>query len=327
MCTAMTWDVGAHYFGRTLDLHSSYGECVVVTPRRYPLEFSHMGRRETHHAMIGMALVEDGYPLYYEAANEKGLAMAGLNFPNSAHYPPAVEGKDNVAPYELISWILCQCDTVDQARVLLERLNPVGRSFREDMPLAPLHWLLADGRQCVAVEPLAGGLRVMDNPVGVLTNEPPLEFHLFHLNNHMGVSREDPVNRLSPALSLQPYCRGMGGLGLPGDLSSASRFVRGAFTRLNALPGGTEEEHITQFFHILGSVSQTSGCARAEGEHFERTVYTSCCNATRGIYYYTTYENRCITAVSLHDTPVDGAQLVRFPLRRSQVVRWEHDQV
>ena len=123
-----------------------------------------------------------------------------------------------------------------------------------------------------------------------------------------------------------PYCLGMGAIGLPGDLSSPSRFVRAAFTKLNAVSGSSEEEAVRQFFHILSAVAQTRGCARAAGDRYEYTVYTSCCNMDRGIYYYTTYENSRITAVDMHRTDLDGKALSVYPLRRERTIHFQNGQ-
>ena len=260
MCTAAAFQTKDFYFGRTLDYECSYGECVTVTPRRYPFSFRHMGRLDAHYAMIGMAHVADGYPLYYDAVNEAGLGMAGLNFVGNAQYAEVQEGKENVAQFELIPWILSRCATVREARARLDALNLVGTPFSERYPAAQLHWLLADKDEAVVIESMADGLHVYDDPAGVLTNNPPFPQQLFNLNNYMTLSPRQPENRFSGALGLHCYSRGMGALGLPGDLSSMSRFVRVAYTKLNAVCRDTEAENVSQFFHILGAVEQQRGC-------------------------------------------------------------------
>ena len=326
MCTAITYAAGAHYFGRNLDLDRSCGETVVITPRRYPFAFRRVPPLGTHYAMIGMALVADGYPLYFDAANEKGLSMAGLNFPVSAVYQPERTGCDNISPFELIPWILGQCAGLTEARRLLDRVNLTNIPFCAQLPLAPLHWLIADQSGAIAVEPAQEGLRIYDDPAGVLTNEPPFPYQMFHLNNHMQLSREAPRNSFASGLDLTPYSLGMGAIGLPGDLSSPSRFVRAAFTKLNAVSGSSEEEDVRQFFHILGAVAQTRGCARAAGDRYEYTVYSSCCNMDRGIYYYTTYENSRITAVDMYRTDLDGKALSVYPLQRERTIHFQNGQ-
>jgi choloylglycine hydrolase len=158
------------------------------------------------------------------------------------------------------------------------------------------------------------GLFVYDNPSGVLTNNPPFPMQMFNLNNFMSVSAKEPKNLFSEKLSLKAYSRGMGALGLPGDLSSQSRFVRAAFARLNSVSGEKEDESVSQFFHILDSVKQIRGLCELESGKYEITIYTSCANASRGIYYYTTYDNSRITAVSMQNVNLDGNLPVSFPL-------------
>ena len=324
MCTAVTYTSGAHYFGRNLDLDRAYGERVVIAPRAFPFPFRRVPAAHRHYALIGMALVADGYPLYYDATNEKGLSMAGLNFPASADYKPEKEGWDNVAPFEFIPWLLGQCANLIEAREALSRLNLIRLPFSPQLPLAPLHWLIADPSGAIVVESLREGLKIHDNPAGVLTNEPPFDYQMFRLNDCMQLTREAPRNTFAQGLDLRPYCLGMGAIGLPGDLSSPSRFVRAAFTRLNAVSGPSEAEGVSQFFHILDSVAQTRGCARAEGDRYEITVYSSCCNVDRGIYYYTTYENRQITGVDMHREDLDGSALASYPLITQQQFRFQN---
>ena len=325
MCTAVTYKTKNHYFGRNLDLECSYGEKVTVIPRNYPLRFRCMGEMPGHYAMIGMAAVINGLPLLFDATNEKGLSMAGLNFPGTAVYLPKREGADNIASFEIIPWLLGQCASVDEALVLLERMNLADIDFSGDVPSTPLHWILSDSERSLTVEPLAEGLKIHENPIGVLTNNPTFDMHMFRLNDYMNISAQEPQDRFAKGLELRKYSRGMGGLGLPGDLSSASRFVRAAFVRLNSVSGEDEEESVSQFFHILGSVEHQRGCVRLDGGHYEITVYSSCCNTDRGIYYYKTYNNSCITAVDMHRENLDGAQPVYYEMQKTQRIEWPQE--
>jgi len=317
MCTAVTYRTKDFYFGRTLDYEHGFSEQIAVMPRNYPLTFSDTPTLNRHHAMIGMAYVTDGYPLYFDAANEKGLAMAGLNFMGYAHYKKPVEGKTNVAAYEFIPWILARCETVPQAQKLLEQVNLSDRPFSDQIPPTQLHWIIADCRESITVEALPDGIRVYPNPAGILTNTPPFDEQMFQLNNYMHLSPKEPRNRFSSQLPLRSYSRGMGALGLPGDLSSQSRFVRAAFVKLNSVSGDSEEESISQFFHILGAVSQPRGCCDLGDGNYEMTIYSSCCNATRGIYYYTTYDSHRICAVDLHAENLDSTTVITHSLIRS----------
>lgn len=314
MCTAVSWNAGCHYFGRNLDLEYSYREEVTVTPRNYPFQFRHLPTLETHFAMIGMATAVDGYPLYYEATNEVGLSMAGLNFPGLAHYEPEAIGKDNVASFELIPWILGQCQSVTQAEALLKRINITDDAFSADFHPTPLHWILSDREQSLTLEAMEDGLHIHSNPVGVLTNNPPFDYHLYHLRNYMNVSPSQANNQFSQQLDLCPYSNGMGGIGLPGDYSSASRFVKAAFVKLNSRCEEIEEQCVSQFFHILGAVSMPRGCVLMPNRSYEITLYSCCCNTAKGIYYYTTYNNSRITAVDLHKEDLSGSGVITYPL-------------
>ena len=314
MCTAATYKTDDFYFGRTLDYEFSYGDEITVTPRNFPFNFHDMGVMEKHFAMIGMAHIENDYPLYYDAVNEKGLGMAGLNFVGNAYYRDIIQGKDNVAQYEFISWILSQCSNVKEARKLLEKINLTNIPFNEKLPCAQLHWIIADKNEAITVESVKEGFNIYDNPVGVLTNNPPFDKQMFNLNNYMHLSSKNPQNTFAENLRLDSYSRGMGGLGLPGDLSSLSRFVRVAFVKMNSISGNSEQESVSQFFHILNSVDQQRGCCEVAEGKYEITIYTSCCNADKGIYYYTTYNNHQISAVDMHKENLEGTSLVRYPL-------------
>ena len=320
MCTAITYQTKDFYFGRTLDYEHSFSEEVTITPRKFPLVFRQQNTHNDHYAIIGMACVGRDYPLYFDAVNERGLAMAGLNFVGNAHYHQPVAGMDNVASFEFIPWILSQCASVAEARKMLGKVNITDTAFLDKVPPSQLHWMIADREEAITVESMEDGLHIYENPVGVLTNNPSFDDQMFRLNDYMHLSPRSPENNFSEKLDLQHYSRGMGALGLPGDLSSQSRFVRAAFTKMNSVSGDSEGESVSQFFHILETVSQTRGCCVvAEGE-YEMTIYTSCCNADKGIYYYTTYDNHQISAVDMHRENLDGSTLIRYPLTHGEQI-------
>lgn len=321
MCTAVTYSTSDHYFGRNLDVEFSHKETVTITPRNFSLKFRHQPDFSEHFAMIGIAFVNSGYPLYYDAVNEKGLAMAGLRFTDGLEYKELSSSCKNLAPFEFIPWILGKCSSVDEACGILKDVNIAKIDFSSELPASPLHWMIADKSRSVVVECTASGMTVTDNPVGVLTNNPVFKRQLFNLNNYMTLSAKPPKNLFSEALDLKPYSRGMGAMGLPGDMSSMSRFVRAAFIRHNSISGSSETESISQFFHILNSVAQYRGCVILPDGSFEITRYSSCMNLDKGIYYYTTYENSSITAVDMTHEDLDGNELISYPLITAQQIR------
>ncbi len=343
MCTAATYQTKNHYFGRNLDYEISYGEEVCITPRNFPFTFRHTGTINSHYAIIGIAYVPqlantatgealdstnsatspNEYPLYYDAINEKGLGIAGLNFVGNATYYQPIDGQDNIAQFELIPWILSQCATVDEAKVLFSRINITDTPFSNQLPVAELHWILNDTTgACIVVESMHDGLKTYDNPVGVLTNNPPFDKQLLQLSNYQHLSPKSPVNNLAPHLDLPIYSRGMGAIGLPGDLSSESRFVKAAFTKLNSVSADDELSSVSQFFHILHSVDQQNGCCNLGAGKFEHTLYTSCYNLEDGIFYYTTYNNHQISATTLQKADLEANTLIHQPIIESEQINY-----
>ena len=323
MCTAIQYRTKDQYFGRTLDYEISYKEAVVITPRRFPFVFPDGLKIEEHYDMIGIGCVAEGYPLYFDAVNEKGLAMAGLLFDGNAVFQKPTPEQEAVPQYAFLPWLLSQCATVAEAERLLQRCCITDTPFSKELPTSPLHWLLADMERLITIEVTETGLHIYENPVGVLTNNPPFPFHLRNLAQYRNLTAEVPPNRFSAELELPAFSRGMGAFGLPGDLSSPSRFVRAAFVRNNSVSGMGETESVSQFFHILGAVEQQRGCVHLGRGAYERTLYMSCCNQEKGIYYYTTYENRQITAVRLTKGNMEQEELWCYPLRKEENIFFE----
>lgn len=325
MCTAVTYKTKNLYFGRTLDYEYSYKEEITITPRNYKFKFKNQEAINNHYAIIGMAYISENSPLYYDAINEKGLGIAGLNFVGNAYYnEETYTNKDNIAPYELIPWILSQCATTKEARKLISRMNIINAQFNEQLPVAQLHWIISDAEETITVEAIKEGIKIYENPVGVLTNNPSFDKQIFSLNNYINLSNKTPQNEFSQKLKLEQYSRGMGAIGLPGDLSSQSRFVRATFVKMNSVSGESENESVSQFFHILNAVEQQRGCCQLDNGKYEITIYTSCCNATEGIYYYTTYNNHQITAVNMHKENLDSNELIRYLLISNENINFQN---
>lgn len=322
MCTSIAALNVGPLFGRNLDLEYAFGEQVVITPRRFSFSFHQRPDLSEHFALIGMAAVANHYPLYAEAVNEKGLYMAGLNFPGNAYYPPAAPGDAMaVAPYELIPLVLGSCERLAQAREMLSALRLAAIPFAPGYPLAPLHWHIADASGCLVMEATREGIQLYDDPAGVLTNNPPYPLQLANLNNYMHLSARPPENRFSPALDLHPVGQGMGAIGLPGDWSPQSRFTRACFLKENALWGDTREDAIAEFFHILDGVAMVRGSVITPEGKPDITTYSCCIDAADCIYYYKTYGNNQLSAVHLHCEDLEGRQLYSYPLDMDQKIR------
>ncbi len=325
MCTAISYNADSHYFGRTLDLEYSYNESVVITPKNYIFNFRDLDETaNNHYAIIGIGIIMGNYPLYYDAVNEKGLGIAGLNFPNNAHYFDNKEDKINVASFELIPYILSHCENLSDAMAKFEQINITKTQFSENLPTSPLHWIVSDKTGSFVAEQTKDGMKIYDNPFGVMTNNPPFYKHLKSLEKYVNLSPSDAGVEINDKLTLSDYAAGMGALGLPGDMSSSSRFIRACFITKNAKRYDNKADNIEQFFHIMDYISMIDGCVILKNGAFDKTVYTSCCDTATGVYYYTTSCNRRINSVKLHSENLNGEKLIQYDFYKQQSINYQN---
>lgn len=318
MCTAISLHGARHLFGRTLDLERSYGETAVIIPRKFKRRFLYEKRCGNSFAIMGVAHVAGGVPLLYDAVNECGLYAAGLNFPHEAAYTGYRDGMKNLASFEVIPYLLSCCKNLSEAVEILERANIVGDSYSGELPATPLHWFIGDASGSVAAEPASEGLKIYQNPFGVMTNSPDFKSQTLNLSNYMRCTSAPPENRICPSASLPIYSRGLGGVGLPGDFSSQSRFVRAVFAKNHTVCQNSSE--ISSFFHIMGSVSVPRGCIKTDEDLPVSTVYTSACDVCGGEYFFTTYNNRKIRALSFKYENLDSLSLISYPMESGEQI-------
>lgn len=319
MCTSIFYKTKNSYFGRTLDYEFSYGEKITITPRNYPFKFRYLKENNNHYAIIGMAHIENNYPLYYEAMNEKGLAIAGLNFVNNAKYNEVIDRKNNVCQFELIPYILINCTNIDEVKKILKKINITNTPFSGNLQCSSLHWMVSDLNNSIVIESTKDGLNIYDNEIGVLTNNPPFINQLENLNKYQYLSNENKNDSYNEAY----FSRGLGAVGLPGDLSSMSRFVRVYFTKKYSLSSEEETKSVGQFFHIMNSVNQQRGCCKLN-DKYEITIYTSCLNLNEGIYYYNTYNNKQISAINLFKENLNNNNLITYELIDTEQIKYQN---
>lgn len=319
MCTSVLYD--GRYFGRNLDLEISYGQEIVQTPADFPFDFRHLDTMPHHYAITGVATVQNGYPLYFDGANEKGLGMAGLNFDGPAKFFPVQSGKVNVATFEFIPYILGQCASVDEAKQLLSKVNLTDDNFSAQMPYSPLHWIIADkSGKTITVESTKTGLHVYDNPVHVLANNPEFPGQMDNLANYQAVSAGLPQNNLVPGVQMQNYSRGIATRLLPGGVDSESRFVKAAFVNAHTPHASSQLNGVSNYFHIMEAVAQQKNLDEVAPGKFEYTIYTDCMDLENGTLYYTTYEDRQINGVKFDHA--DGSQLATYPMLAQESVNF-----
>ncbi|MFR8145301.1 MAG: choloylglycine hydrolase [Clostridia bacterium] len=322
MCTCINFKTKDNYFGRNLDLEYRFNEKVVITPRNYKFNLKNGTSITSKYSMIGMATVVSNYPLYAEATNEKGLSMAGLYFPKNACFFKEEDNKLNLSPYELIPYFLGLYSSISEIKKDIANLNITNTPFSKEMPVSDLHWMISDESECIVIEQMEDGLKVYNNPIGVLTNNPPFEYHLNNINNYSNLSPYNSENTFSNKINLNQYGQGMGAIGLPGDNSPASRFIRASFNKLNSKCEDDEKSSVTQFFHILDSVSMVQGTTITKENKNDITTYSCCINTSKGIYYYKTYTNNQIIAIKMSEKEKNNKYLSIFDLIEEQQIKY-----
>lgn len=309
MCTAISQE---KFAGRNLDIERGYGEKLIITPSKFLLPFRTIENIPVHFAFIGIGTEIEGYPLYFDAANEHGLYIAGLNYVGNAKYHSPRVSMINLAPYEIIPYILSKCRSVVEAMAEFKNINIVNIPFSEGIPVSELHYFIADKSSSITVEPDESGLSVYYNSVGVLTNNPPFPIQMHNLNNYAGLTCEPLTIRMSNKITFDMYSRGMGALGLPGDLSSQSRFVRAAFHKLNLMNSDTP----CDIFHLLSSVEMPKGSLKL-GDLYEYTAYSAVVDLEKCEYFFKTYNSLSVTRLALSSVDKHSNSLCCFPLGSS----------
>ena len=317
MCTCLDINKKDRYFGRTLDLEFHYNEEAVITPRNYKFKSPNGLEFKNKYAMIGTAMVFNDYPLYYEACNEYGLSIAGLNFPYNCVYFEPKDDKFNLTAFELIPYLLGKYKSIKELKDILPSLNITNVCFADDMPLSPLHFMISDDEECLVLEQTKDGLNIYKNEERVMTNNPPFPLQLENLQKYNKLT-----NKFIESKDNKYTCVGLGGIGLPGDSSSQSRFVKTCFLRKHTTFSNVELENVSSFFHILDNISMIKGCVLTKNNLEDITFYTSCINASKCIYYYKTYLNNQISSLKLDDTNKNSDKLTRFKLITEQNVNY-----
>ncbi len=321
MCTSIAWNNGDLYIGRNMDISFDFDREIVIVPRNYTFTFKEMPEQNTHYAIMGTAMVVNNYPLFAEAVNEKGLYMAGLNFPEMAQFNKSDKTKNNITANEFIPYVLCNAKDIIEAGEILKQINITDTPFMPSLPVPGLHFIISDKVSSLVVECTKAGMHIYENKTGVMTNNPSFDMQMHNLNNYMHLTNKSPENKLTKEIELNNYCVGLGAIGLPGDFSSQSRFVKAYFLKANAVAQKTNAASVAQMFHMLGAVAMVRGSV-LDAEKHDITVYSCCINADKGIYYFKTYESSCVSAVHMHNTNLDSCDMVVYPFSTNSFI-WD----
>ena len=332
MCTGIrfTDGQGNMYFGRNLDWSCGYGEHVVITPTGWSPNSPFGAIDAISRPVYGMGIVAENTPLYFDCANDAGLAVAGLNFPGYAQYESApVQGKTNVCAWEFPLWVVANFHTVDEVKAALAETVIVDRPINDRYPSSLLHWIIGDADRSIVVEYTAQGMQVFDNGLDVLANQPGFAYHAENVRSYIGCSPEVEGPVFWRAAELSAYGTGSGMRGIPGDCYSPSRFVRAAYHNAFYPQKETEAENVSRLFHTLGSVAMIDGASKMLDGAYEITVYTGGLSTRTNTYYYNTYDNPAIRSVALSDYDTTGTALVEADtgLAQARARAWAMDWV
>ncbi len=313
MCTGVRFSdsKGNMFFGRNLDWSEGYGQRVVLTPRKFVYNSAFLGEMKPKAgAIIGMAIVVRSTPLYFDCVNEKGLAVAGLNFPGYAAYEKeAVQEKVNVAAYEFPLFVAMNFATVDEAEKALKKVAIVAKPINDKFLVSQLHFLIGDGKRSIVVEYTENGMEIYENKVDVLTNQPGYAWHKENLRNYLNLFPQTPKTIAWNGARMKAFGSGSLMRGLPGDYYSTSRFVRAAYLNTHYPTKESEMENVSRLFHTLAGVAMIDGAAEMADGKSEITVYTGGYSAASKTYYYNTYENPAIVAVKMKDFKLDSQEI------------------
>ena len=313
MCTGVRFSDanGNMYFGRNLDWSVGYGQRVVVTPRGYKYKSAFLGEMANSPAVIGMGIVAENTPLYFDCANEHGLAVAGLNFPGYASYAAsAVEGKTNIAAYEFPLWVALNFKTVDEVEKALKDVAIIAKPINDQYPVSELHWLIGDSERSIVVEYTVAGMEVFENDVDVLTNQPGYDWHKENLRNYMNLLPLMPKEVKWAKATMKAFGSGSLMRGLPGGFYSTDRFIRVAYLNTHYPVQSDETSNVSRLFHTLAGVAMIDGGAAMADGKFEKTVYTGGYSTATQTYYYNTYEDFTIKSVALKDCDLNSTTLI-----------------
>ncbi len=323
MCTSFNFKQG--YYGRNMDLEYPLPSSrIIITPIGYDLKYRHLNKNiNIKYPMIGMGMVVENYPLYYDAMNSEGLYMAGLNFNTFAHFNDVDKTKENITTFELVLHVLGQAKNVKEAKELIKDINLTNTQFNQYLGVGQLHWLICDTKDAIVLECTKDGLKIYDNPLGVLTNNPTFDYHLLNINNYININPRNATSDFSENIELRNFSQGVGTTGLPGGLSSVDRFIRCTYTKMTSMCDDNEIANVTQVFHILSSVSITTGTVLCEDDKIETTLSSSCASKSTLSYYYKVYTNNQINCVSMNNVDLNNnKQLYVYDLERNQDIKY-----
>jgi choloylglycine hydrolase len=313
--------------GRTVEFGIPLDVSLAVIPRN----ISFTGKTpmgpgmayQSKYAAVGAYCFED--PVLMDGMNEKGLAAAAFYFPGYAKYAEVTQETRAraLSPADFPHWVLTQFATIEEVKEALSSVviaPTILEGWGNEPP--PMHYIVYDSSgKSIVIEPIDGDLKVYDNEIGVITNSPSFDWHLTNLNNYINLTPFNAGPRKLGNWNLNPFGQGTGMLGLPGDFSPPSRFVRAAFFLAAALPSKSGDEAVEQAFHLLNQFDIPLGTVRQIEQNkigYDYTLFTTVKNTKTLEYFYLSYENQTIQFVDLRRFDFNAKEIKRMKIQGNQ---------
>ncbi len=314
---------GLVFYARTLE-GQSYDSTIAVIPKgieyigTLPDGKQNGMRWKTKYGIIGMDVM--GLPMLIDGMNEKGLVVGNLMFPGFAEYQPfdPKMASNTIANWEVVTWILSNFATVDEVKDGIKKIRVCDVSVGT-MGQQPLHFVVHDRTgNCIGIEYVKGQLKVYDNPLGIMTNSPPLDWQLINLSNHINISATNVKPFKIEDVTLTDLGQGTGMLGLPGDYTPPSRFVRMAALVSSALPVTGPEEGLNLAMTIINNIDIAKGTIReirGKEPFYDITNWVVVADIGRGRYYFRTYENKDWRYVNMDKALAAAKNIMSIPVK------------
>ncbi len=318
---------------RTLEFGVEMNSNVIVVPRG----FERIGttpdgkpglRWSSKYASVGASGVD--LPILLDGVNEKGLAAGLFYFPGTASYIRYAEADADktLAPWELGSWVLENFATVDEVKLAVSKVV-VPKVVLKAWGFCPgVHYVVMDATgKAIVIEYVGGQLHVHDNPLGVLTNNPSFDWHMTNLRNYIKFTPTNAPPLRLDGVTLSGFGEGTGMLGMPGDFTPPSRFVRAVAYSYSAEPVKTGKEAVLQAFHLLNNFDIPKGTIRSgEKDAYgnivaDETQWTSVCDLKARKFYFRTFANSQIRSVDLAAFNVDGGEIQTISMQGDEVIQ------
>ncbi|KAB2731524.1 linear amide C-N hydrolase [Brucella intermedia] len=315
---------GSFVYGRTMEFGFNIDSKMIMIPRNFKmtsqLSADTAGKTwNAKYAAVGMNAF--GLPALIDGMNEKGLAGGILYFPDFAQYPDpsSVKPENSLAPWDFLSWALGNFSTVAEVKAALETVAVVGVKQSDMGFVPPVHYTLHDTTGAsIVIEPVDGKLKVYDNPLSVLTNAPTFDWHMTNLRNYVNLSPKNVKALKINNETIQQLGEGSGMLGVPGDMTPPSRFVRASANLLSARSVASGIESVRLAEHILNSfdipIGLVQGEAGEEDKPVDYTQWSTVADMKNDVYYVKTYEEQILRGVSLKDLDLDAKELLTIKI-------------